>query len=62
MTGYVLKRASDGAYVSKPGAAHSYTKRLEEARIFATAEEAWKNACQENEVVIPLNNILKVTR
>ena len=50
--GYVIMR-DDGKYVTKPGSAHSYTKLLQEARVFSTQGEADRECCG-NERVLPL--------
>lgn len=47
---YVLQR-TDGKYVAPPGGEHSYTSRLEDARQFATREDAERDRCVENESV-----------
>jgi hypothetical protein len=57
MTGYVLKRHEDGRYVARSGAAHSYTKRLEEAQVFRTRGSAEAGKCG-NEYAVPLSQIV----
>lgn len=42
---YVLRRNEDGKFVTAPGSAKSYTTRIENARRFATLEEANRNKC-----------------
>jgi hypothetical protein len=54
---YVIKR-NDGAYVSRSGSRSSYTFKLEEARKFASEEEAMRNCCVENETIVPLEREL----
>ena len=51
---YLIKRISDGFYVSKPRSAHAYTKWLREARRFQTKEEAESQLCVESERVVSL--------
>ena len=48
---YVIIR-SDGQYVAKPGSKHSYTKRLQEARIYPTYNAASADYCLKNEMII----------
>ncbi len=45
-------------YVAKPGSAKSCTNKLERARTFSTREEADKNRCPQNEVIVPVSAIL----
>jgi len=52
----VIKKGN--LYVSRPGSEQSYTWRLEEARFYPTRQEAEKDLCPENEMVVPLNTIL----
>jgi hypothetical protein len=56
-TKYVIVRNSDGAFVTRPGSKHSYSKYLQSARIFHSREEALANAC-ENEQVVSLESLL----
>lgn len=56
---YVIKRTDQGGgYLAAPGSAHSYTKNLERARIFATRDAAERERCPENEVVKALESCL----
>lgn len=48
---YVIQR-NDGAYVTHPGSAHSYTRDLRQARVFSTEESANRELCVENERVV----------
>jgi len=48
---YVIIRVPDGAYVAQPGAAHSYTTKLEQARIYLTREFADRDRCIGNEII-----------
>jgi hypothetical protein len=54
---YVLVR-TDGKYVAPPGQEHSYTSKLEDARIFPTRDAAEKERCVENETVRPVSELL----
>lgn len=57
--GYVIKRRPDGAYVAPSGSKSSYTRVLQNARVFATKEAAEGNRCPENEYVVPVEDELK---
>lgn len=59
MSGYVLVRSGDGAYVAPPGRAASYTKSLQHARIFDTKEQAERERCPENESIVPVEAALR---
>jgi hypothetical protein len=59
MKRYVLKRVEDGKYVARPGSEHSYTNRLERAKIFTSWERAYDAKC-DNERVVPLDSLLGV--
>jgi len=58
---YLIKRLSDGAYVSRPQVWTSYTRRLEDARRFSTHKEAERDRCG-NEVVVELERELDMYR
>jgi hypothetical protein len=58
---YILIR-TDGAYVSRHGSEHSYTRRLEHARTYTTREAAQRDACVENERVEELTELMKGNR
>lgn len=59
MNGYVLRRTDQGGgYVAKPGSKGSYTKKLENARIFQTREQADAERCKGNEVIVPIRDLL----
>lgn len=47
---YVIKRDSDGKYVSRPGSARSYTPDREQAAEYSTEAEAKRNACGNESV------------
>lgn len=53
---YIIKRMGEQKYVARPGSEHSYTKHLEDARIFAE-DEVWREKCG-NEIAIPLAKVL----
>jgi len=56
---YVLERTDQGGgYVAKPGRKHSYTHELQHAQTFYTKEEAEKNSCVKNEIVVDLDDIV----
>jgi hypothetical protein len=55
---YVIRRR-DGAYVAQSGSASSYTKKLEEARTFATYSDAERNLCPGNETVQPIEGLFR---
>lgn len=57
MSGYVLRRHGDGAYVRPPGSPGSYTNRIEFARIFPSREAAAKDACG-NESAVAVDEVL----
>lgn len=55
---YVIKRTDQsGGYVSRPGLKESYTKNIEKIRVFATMEDAQRERCVEDEVVVPMDEI-----
>lgn len=47
---YVI-RHEDGRYVAAPGSKHSYVRALQDARQFATREQAERERCPESETV-----------
>lgn len=55
---FVIQRLNDGKYVAAPGSEHSYTKRLEDARIFSTRESAELEKCG-NETIVPVRTLLR---
>jgi hypothetical protein len=59
MNGYVIKRSPDGAYVAPAGLKSSYTRVLQNARIFHTRESAERDRCPENEYVVPVEEELR---
>lgn len=55
---YLLKRTDQGGgYVSKPGLKEAYTTNLDKVRIFTSKEDAERNRCIENEIIIPLSDL-----
>lgn len=48
---FIIKR-KDGQYVARPGAVHSYTFRLQSARVYKTLADAERDRCPENEYII----------
>jgi hypothetical protein len=56
---FVIRRTDhDGGYVTRPGSAHSYTSKLQEARVYATKATARAECC-ENEIVLSLESALQ---
>lgn len=56
---FVIRR-DDGLYVAKTGSDYVYTKRLENAKVFSTREEADKNRCIDNEMVVDVHDLLRI--
>lgn len=54
---YVIQR-TDGKFVARPGAAHSYTNKLQHAQTFQTREAAERDRCPGNERVLRLENAM----
>lgn len=57
MMGFVLVRIPDGAYVARSGSIHSYTRKLEQAQVFKSRENANQNRCV-NETIQSLEELL----
>ena len=57
MTGYIIFR-EDGAYVAPSGLPSSYTRYLQNARVFRTREQAEKEACG-NETVASVDSQIR---
>lgn len=58
---YLIKRIDQGGgYVAQPGHCTSYTHSIERARIYPSKEAAEKDRCPENEIVIPLMDLIPV--
>jgi hypothetical protein len=57
---HVIKRTDQsGGYLAYNGHPNSYTPNLEEAKTFWTRGEAKKELCPENEIIIPLMNLIQ---
>lgn len=57
---YVLVKTDSpwvGAYVAPPGSKCSYTRRLEDAQVFSSVDNARRNAC-ENERPTSISDLL----
>ena len=54
---YYLKNTETGNFVAPAGQHKSYVKELQFARPYATREEAEKDRCPGNEVVLSLEQI-----
>ncbi len=54
---YVIMR-QDGMYVAPPGQEKSYTAFLQNAWAFVSKDEARRNCCDANEVVLDVREIL----
>jgi hypothetical protein len=60
---YVIQRMDQGGgYVTVSGHKSSFTKRLEEARIYRDRESAEADRCPQNERVIALTTLLQNPR
>lgn len=55
---YVLIRNEDGAYVAPSGSPSSYTRKLENARTYATREAAEGDACG-NERAVNVDTLIR---
>jgi hypothetical protein len=51
MSGYVIVRIEDGAFVAPSGSASSYTRALQDARVFASREQAERERCGNERVM-----------
>jgi len=56
MNGFVVVRG-DGMFVARSGSEHSYTNKLQNARLFKTRAEAEKDCCG-NERVCPVTDFM----
>jgi hypothetical protein len=53
---YVIRRTDQGGgWVARPGHPGSYTGKLQHARVFGSMEEAERNRCPGNEIILPLD-------
>lgn len=55
---YVIQRIKDGAYVAPPGSRASYVKRLQDARVYTTRNEAARDLCTENERILSMDEAM----
>lgn len=58
---YVIQR-TDGAYVAMPGIPSSYTRLLQDARTFATREQAERERCPGNESIVRVDQVMHSPR
>lgn len=58
---YLLKRVSDGKFVAKDGSISSYTMDITNVKIFPTREAAERNRCGENEIIVPIEDLMEPT-
>ena len=59
-SGYVIQRVTGrGGFVRPPGSERSYTQNLAHARRYATYNEADRDRCVENEVVVAVEALLQ---
>ncbi len=58
---WIIKRTDqDHGYVADLSLTdHSYTHKLELARIYPTREEAWADQCVGNEIIVSLDDVLQ---
>lgn len=56
---FVIRHSETGRYVAIPGSRHSYTNRLESARVFRDKENAEKERCVENETIVRVSNLFE---
>lgn len=56
---FVLVHNDTGKYVAVCGAEHSYTDKLQEARVFRSAQTARFAACPESEMVVSVEALLR---
>lgn len=55
---YLIKR-NDGKFVAQSGSEHSYTNRLDLARVYKTKDEATKDLCTGNETIVEIPQLFK---
>ena len=55
---YLIKRV-DGKFVARSGSQHSYTNRIDLARVYETKAEADKDLCPDNERIIEIPQLFK---
>ena len=57
---YLLQR-TDGAYVTRGASPHYYTHNLDWAKVFPTREAAERNRCVDNERVVAMGELIRVS-
>lgn len=56
---YVIKRLDQGGgYVTPPGSLRSYTRDINKARVFATEDQARRELCPGNEIIVSIGSCL----
>lgn len=56
---YVIKRTDQGGgYVAKEGSPCSYTHGIRQMRKYSTIDEANRDRCHDNEIIIPLSELI----
>lgn len=55
---YVIQNCDDAKFVARPGSQHSYTNRLQDARVFQTRDDAERERCG-NETIVLVDNLLR---
>jgi len=57
---YLLKRTDQGGgYVARSGLREAYTLNIDKVRLFTTKEDAERNRCTDNEIIIHLDDLTK---
>ena len=57
---YLIMRIDQGkGYVTTPGSKHSYTHNIQQAQIYLSKQDAEASCC-DNEVAIPLPDLLNI--
>ena len=59
---WVIRRTSDGFFVTPPGQKRSYARDLMKARTFTTREAADAECCVENERVVYIGDVMEDRR
>lgn len=55
----VIRRVDQGGgWVTKAGSQHSYSKRLQDAKVYATFDQAAADVCPENEIIERLDHAM----
>lgn len=55
---YVIQNIDTGKYVTRPGSAYSYSKRLEDAQVYRTREAAENSGVCSNERVCSVASLM----